>query len=236
MKKEERDEYFWDLLFARAINHAEEEAPEEPDPEETPLTAQEDERLLQLIQQCADENAARRRRMVKVRRAGRVAACLLLLVAALSGLVLSVEAFREPVVEFTLNIFRDHARFTSDSIQNIPGRTVYLPTWIPDEYYNMNVVTDNEAVLLIYYFGDDYDQNIIYYQYFAPNDVLIDTEDAEIQTLEDNGKEFTLIKKDGRLQLLGTMDEQQYQFFIIGELNEKTILKIAQSIEAQKEI
>ncbi len=85
------------------------------------------------------------------------------------------------------------------------------------------------------YYGEDFYHSITYQLFYTQSNVFIDTENADIQTVEHNGQTLTIIKKESERQLLGIIPGTDFQYLIVGDLSDEEIIDIANSIQIKKE-
>ena len=123
-------------------------------------------------------------------------ACSILIFAVLATSILSVEAIREPVVEFFTKIYE---KFSSvfviehgDSNSPKAIETEYLPTAIPDGY-KIEIQNNNTIYNQIVY-ADDNNLKIIFMQQILDGQhLMLDTEVVELHTISvgtQNGQYF----------------------------------------------
>lgn len=160
--------------------------------------------------------------------AGRRVACIVAAVIVLSLSSLSVEAVREAVHDFFMNIFSDHAVVSANS-EIDKG----YPTAIEDEYYIDNIPAGFEEVdhvemdnsITITYFKDD--QYIFFEQHtktaYAVN---YDNEHSELYYTDDNGQEYLI--HDTGYDYTFIWDNGQYIFEICSNLDKKSIQNLCE--------
>lgn len=173
----------------------------------------------------ARKKAKRKRRFVTARR---VAAVFLVFLTMASITVMSVEAFREPIINFIINKqnFKNRTRIQTSTNESIKDfHFTYLP---PGYSFIEKKVSDNESHIL-YKFQDE-SSNILYISIIlnttAKNYSNMDKSDYSI--LKQNNTEYYYIK-DNFSQLLWYKNKAIYK--INASLSKEEIIKVAEGIK-----
>ena len=196
------------------------------------LTKEEDERLKALLKATWKKEQARQRRN---RYLLRTAACFAVMLVVSFSVVMNVQAWRSNVINFVLTLWDDHGVLTPQGSSTIAKYTRYTPQYIPERFFNQDIIVDNDNTLIISYYGDSYSPAVTYQLLYGGTNMLIDTEDAESKTIYQNGQEMTMFVKDGEIQLLGVISGTEYHYLIVGELTEEEILAMADSVQPEEE-
>ena len=105
------------------------------------LTKEEDERLKALLKATWKKEQARQRRN---RYLLRTAACFAVMLVVSFSVVMNVQAWRANVINYVLTVFEDHGVLSPKENVSIHAKERYLPTYIPEEYPNKEIVFDEE--------------------------------------------------------------------------------------------
>lgn len=196
------------------------------------LTKEEDERLKALLKATWKKEQARQRRN---RYLLRTAACFAVMLVVSFSVIMNVQAWRANVINYVLTVLDDHGIVSPQGFSLGDYHIRYAPTWIPEKYYNVEIVLDNENALIINYYEDDYDSAITYQLFYDDASLFLDTENARRKTFNRNNQEITVLCKDNECQLISTIPETTYRYIITGQLSEEEILLISDSIQPNKE-
>ncbi len=163
--------------------------------------------------------------------AGRRAACVIVILAAISASVFSVKAVREAVYDFIVKHFADH-----DEVSAICDDD--CPQTIQDEYYISNLpngFTETEygkdSVSLYTVYTADNDKFIMFEQYVKPSyNVLIDNEHTSLDIYTDSDEQTYSIYESYEDHTI-IWDNGEYVFEISGNLNKDEMLELCRSIK-----
>ena len=151
------------------------------------------------------------------------------------SVVMNVQAWRNDVVNYVLTFFEDHGTLSTPKISSENTLVRYIPTYIPERYFNDEIVLENERTLLLNYYGDDYSVSMAYQLFYKESELFFDSENATVEVLDQNGEEIIILVKNNERQLIGTIPGTGYKYTIIGQLTEEEILNISKSISLQTE-
>ena len=233
MRKEQNsDDLLLDAILLRALEEENEELEEKTRAENEALTEEEDARLKALLEAAWKKERSRQRRN---RYLLRTAACFAVMLVVSFSVVMNVQAWRTSVVNYVLTVFDDHGVLSpvSDSSTQMSQR--YFPTYLPEGCIKEEIILDNEDNLVVCYYGKD-DTLVMTYQIFYKDaNALIDTEDAEIETLHIKDQDLIILSKDDKTQLIGSVPGTEYSFVISGKLTEEEIINVFYSLQLEME-
>lgn len=230
------DDMFWDSLILRSIDEADDDAIDlKAKSANEALSPEEVTRLNTLTKKAAQKEFVRQVCRPSWSRAAKMSACFLVFIVVSATVIMSVSAWRTQISEFIFTVLEDHGIFSPETQTTDMEKKAYVPTRIPAPYTNSEVVLDNENTLIMCYYGEDYHHSITYQLFYTQSNVFIDTENAEIQTIERNGQTLKIVKKENERQLLGIIPETPFQYLIVGDLSEEEIVDIADSIQLKEE-
>lgn len=165
--------------------------------------------------------------------AGKRVACFVVLVLVASfTTVISVDAFREAFKDFFMKIFSTHSEISAvdDSNENVPGT-------IENNY---EITYDLTGYDIIFDERNEYSRNITYqkgemvidyYQYVKPKfDFGLNTENAEITTLDINGRE-AIYYCDNRNYYNIIWDNGEYVIMLSSNIGKNELISIANSVQ-----
>lgn len=159
---------------------------------------------------------APQRRKAWRKRLGRVAVIFLVLFTLTSISILSVEAFRIPVLNYILHITEKSTQFNMKDITDEEWRSKYtgeyLPEMLPDQYFfsAMDCAGENKYVE----FRSPDDKFISYEETSENISVFLDTEDAgETQKIKADSREYFLIKKGDMVQAAWMLNNKMIKIY-----------------------
>lgn len=162
----------------------------------------------------------------------KIAIILVVIISIFSVSSLSVEANRNYIYKFIIEMKESFTRFyyydevmaQSDPMLDI--NHYYYPTVMLKGYsYSAHKVT-RDIISLTY---SNRIENILFIQYETQGDYNIDIENAEITEVDISGYTGMLILKEDKTMLFWQNDHNE--FLIIGSITKESILKIAESIK-----
>ncbi|HWP97363.1 MAG TPA: DUF4367 domain-containing protein [Syntrophomonadaceae bacterium] len=167
----------------------------------------------------------------------KAAVFLLVLVALLAVSVVTVEAARIKVLNFFVNMQEKYTQIhlsdkTEEPVDNsINWEDAYVPTDIPSGY-SIHKSLNNKGLKTIEYANDD--NGVIVYQQFNENfESNIDTENAdEIKKITIQGHKGLFVSKGDKRMI--TWSNDTYVFLITTNLQEESLIKIAESVTLKK--
>lgn len=187
---------------------------------------------------CFNEKQKRIKRKSSLIKLTKTAAIVMLIISvAFSTLVISVDAFRERVVDFLFEDKGTHTEVISIETEentlemknDIPadGQGVFYLSYIPEGY--KIVKTEIAGATKIIVFQDDSQKTLIFTQEPWNNGKLrIDNEDVESGRLEINGKPAFWTSKNNVLSLI--WDKNNYRFVLFGSIQLEEMIVIAENI------
>lgn len=150
--------------------------------------------------------------------------------------VLTVDAFRESVIKFMMSMQKEYTsiRF-ADTKHNTEGEGMYVdwsnaysPAYIPPDYKISNL-TNTEMVKNIEYTNDS-GVKIWFSQMEQGATLNIDTENAQkVEDISINDNKGILVLKDGLVTIV--WHNEEYLFSLFSEIDEKELIKIANSVK-----
>ncbi len=157
--------------------------------------------------------------------AKRVACILAAVLLAATVTTASVEALREGVVHFVVDLFDQRTTITlpGDQLPIVPREPAYIP-----EEYHLASHTGNLHTLIRLYQGKGYN-NFQYSQHPKGTDITVYTENTDYRTVTVAGQyEGILFENFGELFLI--FNDGEYMYAVIGTLSEEEAFRIAESI------
>lgn len=232
--REERkaDDLLLDAILLRALEEENKGLEREIRAANEALTKEEDERLKALLKATWKKEQARQRRN---RYLLRTAACFAVMLVVSFSAIMNVQAWRANVINYVLTVFEDHGVLSPKENVSIHAKERYLPTYIPEEYPNKEIVFDDENMLAIYYHGNDCMSTITYQILYEDTNTFIDTENAQIKYINHNDQELIILTKDDHRQLIGLLPGTTYRYLITGDISEEELLQISDSLREEKE-
>ena len=161
----------------------------------------------------------------------RVACIIVIVLLASSVTVLSVDALRNAVADFFVNIYEKFSTVQSVNEDKTAPTTIediYAITYDLSDYdviyeekdnysYNITYIKDDVVIDFLQYTKDMYDQNV-------------NTEDAEISTIEINGTE-AIIFLDNQNYYHIIINSDDYVFGIGSNIGKDALIDIAKSVQ-----
>jgi len=163
----------------------------------------------------------------------RVAVLVFTLLIAISATVFSVEALRNNVFDFLINIYNDFVSIFYDKTpeDNKDQRIdqIYAPQYIPEGFEIIFKEVQNGAVLHIY--SDSNENRIILEQSIYSLNLGVDNENREYEIIDINGNEGLFYLDKGINHII--WNNGGYCFQVKGPISKEEIVKIARSIIIQ---
>lgn len=228
------DEFF--RLAAMEIeseqNEAFLEAQSLPDPPPEVL-----QRMQANLQQTMRKTKQRKRRHIIFMHLGRLTACAAIVCCVLiSGTYLSVDAARDSINNFVLELFDDHSiiktensKFKSGSALPADWQEPFYITWVPTRFINVHI-NKTDSVWSLFYQGNSEDETLSIYVwdfYHSPN---INTENVTL--IEEENIQGSLariyLSEDGKTCML-IWTKENYIVQIFGVISSEEAIKIAES-------
>lgn len=152
-----------------------------------------------------------------------------------SGLM-TVEAYRAKFIEFVSEVFYNltHFSFTSSWDGN-PELDELKFGYLPNDMVQSTHIIFPDSNTQIYVFCDaDGNQLQIEQQLVDSStkyDLIVDTENAEVSSVNLDGIDATLVNKDGSITLIWTDDP--YTYFICGAILESEVIRVAKGVDSK---
>ena len=163
----------------------------------------------------------------------RAAIFLIILGIGVFVTTMSVEAYR---IRFLNLITEVTERYTSITIEREPdespnndllGESYFYPAYIPIGYKQSDAQSYGE--LRVIYFENGIGDRVEFLQTEVDSNLQVDTEDATTEDITINGSKGLLVSKKDVKTLLWFTDTNS--FFIMGKLDKKEIVSMAESLE-----
>lgn len=160
-------------------------------------------------------------------------AAIFLVVFSLSVLMttLSVDAFRIKLFNMITEVKEKYTSISitekNQEIEDTFWSSYFKPQFVPKDYK----LTDGQSfgALKIMFYTNNAGKELQFSQTSSNPDFQVDTENAKVSDVIINGEKGILVEKDNISTLIWTAEENT--FFIMGELNRDTIIKMAESIK-----
>ena len=172
------------------------------------------------------------------------AAIIVLMILSISFLsLLSVEAIRTEIFNIITTFYENFINISSTNTNNqnfmlsvIPEKIddMYLPSYIPDGYWEDNISISDGNVKAVYI--NDKDENIIYYQRLLSAAISVDGEDYienDITINGVNGKIYEYNKADDISYCIIIWNDNKYFYQLFCYLDKEETIKISESIKLQ---
>ena len=189
------------------------------------------------LQQAMRKTKRRKRRHIIFMHLGRLTACAAIVCCVLiSGTYFSVDAARDSINNFVLELFDDHgivktkkSEFQSGAALPSNWQEPFYITWVPTRYVNV-LINKLDSVWTLCYGSDSKDDTLSIYvwdYYHSPN---IDTENMTLisdENIQGSPTKIYLSKDEKTCMLIWTNDNYIVQ--IGGSLSSDEAIKIAES-------
>jgi len=161
----------------------------------------------------------------------RAAIIILVLIAAMSTLMFTVEAVRVRVLNFFIERNEKYTEVRIDEEKgvmtpNLDWDSYYSPGYLPEGYFFESSKVIGSSKVLKY---TNEENQIIFTQANNGTDIQLDTEDAVVEEVSLDGNEGMIITEGDKVILFWYNEEAS--FTIIGHEDKEEILKIAESVE-----
>lgn len=164
----------------------------------------------------------------------RVAVIILAVLLALSGTVFSVKAWREPVVNFFIEVYETFSRilFSSEDDESLKEiETYYAPRYIP-EGFELKEEDKNDLYYMLIY-TDSKNNMIMYTQHiFSKSAATIDTEIVDVEKATVNGLSAAYLSNKGYNKLVLNDSVYVYSITVPTSISRDEIFKIGESLMA----
>lgn len=162
----------------------------------------------------------------------RVACIVLVIFIGLFATVFSVDAFREPFINFVVETYEKFTKiFPAQDLENVTGNFVfeiYEPQYIPDGFIAQEPSVADTGYMCTYI---DVDGNYFVFTQVLRSDVsiMVNTEDGTYEKIYIHASEAIYHENKGMRGI--TYSVGDYTFSVTGYLSKETIIKIAESIK-----
>ena len=167
--------------------------------------------------------------------AKRVACFVIALLTIMSITTFSVKAFRDPLVNFIVEVFEKGSRlfFTTDEQSEITEFIPKPPKYIP-ETFNKTITESKEKSTYFVLYEDSKDGTFSFYQtkYSKAANVSVNTEGVGYKYVTIKGKYTALVSENlGDISLVFSTDKDIFLLALSSKYTEAEIIKIAESID-----
>ena len=161
----------------------------------------------------------------------RAVACILVFIMIFAS-SMSISAFREPVVEFFVNVYERFVEIfcKEDGTAASPGEieTIYTLGYLPEGYEFESRKVDNNSVKTVFV---NECNKIKLSQYVLSTDTLLDNENADFEIQMSDGYKIAVIEKFENRFLYWISNEYAFKLSVPSELPEDEYIKIIELIE-----
>lgn len=184
-------------------------------------------KMRQIFSLAEKKDRSNRRKLRLVRTAAGIGIIFFISAATIAN----VEAFRVPFINFFTEIKEKSSILGVDTELKYSLTKVlveYEPTYVPDGF-SVDFIKETHDMYIIQYINDDIGK--WYCVNFKKNasSVAIDTEGGSTETMEREGRTYTVIKKgEGDIKVVMYKDGHQYQ--VSGNIEYQIIMEILESI------
>lgn len=115
-----------------------------------------------------------------------------------------------------------------DTLKNdVALKNCYIPGYIPKGFNIETIIKQNEEIIMV--FKDTNSNSLVFEQSSDLNrEYMVDTENAEIETIEIQGWEAMVITKDRIITILWDNNESMFNAF--GQITKEEIIKLCENI------
>ena len=146
---------------------------------------------------------------------------------------MTVKAVREPVVEFFANIYEKFVEiiFGEDDIAKAPDtiETVYTLGFIPDGYEMDRFFIDRDMTNMTW--KNENGDRLVLSQGILKGSFTMDTEEANYQIIEWNGRKIACAEKYGTKYFFWNSDEYEFSLTISSNISEEETLALIDSLK-----
>jgi|BioPla2DNA2_1021312.scaffolds.fasta_scaffold09352_7 hypothetical protein len=165
----------------------------------------------------------------------RAAVFLVILIACMTVVTMSVDAFRIRFFNFFINEKENYTEIekredvSNQGVPDIEVENFFYLSYVPTGYSFKSYTTLGDSIV-IQYSSDE--ETIIFNQSKGDANYQLDTEGAEIRVVPIGEGSGQLILKDDRIMLFWSINEES--FLIQGEASEQEIIKMAENLKKNK--
>lgn len=160
----------------------------------------------------------------------RIAASAALFVVVAGVTVLSVDAFRVPVMRFVLDLTGTHSEIVIDTEKTSISKEFdpYLPSYVPAGFTVGTVQEYEGEGISIEYVNEDEQFYGLRFDYVLSG-ASIDTEDAQIEEITIQGFPALVTEKKGRMMISCGINGHAY--YVTGYISKEEAIKILESVQ-----
>jgi len=177
---------------------------------------------------------ARNKRTSRFTIAKKTLAATLAIVVVFLSLTVSVQAFRDRVLNLLINIKPKYTslQLSGEESPSIDWINAYVPTYMPPGY-KVKSTSRTDTTAKIIFSKDDGNSSFVYADYDSTTKVAIDTEGAsDIETVKVNGQDATLVIKGSITAITWSIGD--HVFIIQGAIDKQEAIKMAESVKFVK--
>lgn len=182
------------------------------------------------------KSSSRKKWMKRARSfSSRAAVFLVILIACMTVVTMSVDAFRIRFFNFFIDDRDNYTEIekredvSNQGIPNIEVENFYYLSYLPTGYRFESYTIVGDSMIIQYSSQEDI---IVFNQSQGDANYQIDTEEADIREIPIGADSGQLILKDNRIMLFWSVNEES--FLIKGELSEQEIIKVAENMRKNK--
>ena len=163
--------------------------------------------------------------------AGKRAVACILIVAMLFASSMTIEAVREPVVEFFVSVYEKFAEifFGDDEIENSPDaiEEIYTLGYVPEGYEFVGRENNSICVESIWKNGD---KTITFYQFILKGNELVDYESSNYTLTKISNIDAIIIEKNDIKILYWNNNKYSFKLYIPTYFSNQDIINIIESM------
>ncbi|MBQ8862953.1 MAG: DUF4367 domain-containing protein, partial [Clostridia bacterium] len=165
--------------------------------------------------------------------AGKRAVACILVVVMLFASSMTIEAVREPVVEFFVNVYEKFVEifFGDDEIENSPDaiEEIYTLGYVPEgyEFVSREIVGD----IYVQTMFKKENLTITLTQYTMQNKILMDNEEADFEILSEHNIKVAVINKSNSKILFWNTNKYAFRLTVSPIFSEDECIKLIEHIE-----
>lgn len=161
----------------------------------------------------------------------RAVACILVFIMIFAS-SMSISAFREPVVEFFVNVYERFVEIfcKEDGTAASPGEieTIYTLGYLPEGYEFESREITKDIIQTIFY-SDENEIRLI--QTVFNSNTFLDNEEADFEIITENGMKIAVIEKFENRFLFWISNEYAFKLVVPEDFEDKECIKIIESIK-----
>lgn len=168
---------------------------------------------------------------------GKRVACIIIAVLVSFAAMMSVDAIREPFIEYVVNTFEKYSAvyFKNNSPITSEAFETYAPEYIPEGYTEVKREGSSEFMYNYITYSDEFGNNIEFQQDIATDHISINTENTTIEKIYINSVEAIYWENLGESLILFSDDNYSFYLSCAREtISKEELIKIAESIKIEK--